>query len=508
MKLKVAKRKPIFIACCMAAAVILAVVLLLSHSALPNDYSDPDPSTDKPGENTAASFQTPSTEEANVGQEPAETGDSQPNRKGTVRIRSYSTFRELGSIIKRYAEEHWDFFYVVLDNTDAMVYSYLDIVNIVCDNLKNNTEPMELFCVPPSYMSLFTKGKFSEYVLPYEELGIDVEALVEKMDIPQYILEAGTNRDGKIVALPVYANANVLMYRRSVAKEVFGTDDPDRIAEIIGGGTQSWDKFMEAAQTLKKHGYYIVSGCTELSDMLNTGCTISELFSENFRPDPQWEAFMDVSKFLYDNGCIKDTQAWSEEWFANIKGERDRVFGLIINTGNIFFLDGLNYEKTYGDWAICLPPFQIPADWYSGIFVSRHAENKQLLKPLIEWITLDSSENGFQYRLAHGTMFADTNYSVVSGAVMKESISSCGIIDGQNMNPIISQSMDILDSLDGTSKAFQYINYDFPFQYFMNETRAYIRGEKDKETAISDFITGARDYWKNSASKRLNLFGE
>lgn len=442
--------------------------------------------------------ETTLAEDPNRTEEPEEPEEIQYSPGKTTRIRVYTTFRELDDIIEKYAEEHWDFDHLVLAYTDELVYSFIDIVNIAADNLKNKTEPMDLFCVPMAYASQFTKGELSQYVCTYEELGIDVDALLDKMDIPRYIVEAGSNRDGKIVALPVLSSANVFMYRRSVAREVWGTDDPDTISEIIGGGSQSWDKLLEAAQTLKEHGYYIVPGCSDLSYLIDTGCTVSELMDENFRPDPQWEKFMDVSKQLYNDGCIKDTKAWSDDWINIIKGEGDKVFGLFTTTDYCHFLDIFNNENAYGDWAICLPPFQIRTDLYSGIMVSKHAENKELIKSLIEWIALDSSENGLQYRLANGTLFEGYNYPVISRDILKETHNSCGIIDDQNMNPIICRSLDILDALSILSVDSKEASYDFVFSIFLDETQAYIRGEKDKETAIADFIEGAREYWKKN----------
>src|SRR5690554_7673067 len=63
---------------------------------------------------------------------------------------------------------------------------------------------------------------------------------------------------------------------------------------------------------------------------------------------------------------------------------------------------------------------------YSGVFVSKHTENKELIKPLIEWITLDSSKTGLQYRLANGTFNDCYNYPVVSRAILKESFNKIG----------------------------------------------------------------------------------
>ena len=191
---------------------------------------------------------------------------------------------------------------------------------------------------------------------------------------------------------------------------------------------------------------------------------------------------MDVSKILYENGCIKDIEAWSDEWFNIIKGEGDKVFGIVTSTDNCYFLDALSFEKTYGDWAVCCPRSKSGRSLFRS-FVSKHTENKELIKPLIEWITLDSSKTVLQYRLANGTFNYCYNYPVVSRAILKESFNSCGMIDGQDMNPIIYESLNILDSLSPPAVTHD-IRYGLIFNRFLEETRAYIRGEKDKETAM------------------------
>lgn len=49
----------------------------------------------------------------------------------------------------------------------------------------------------------------------------------------------------------------MFVYRLSVAKAVWGTDDPDFIKAKIGGGTGSWENYLSAAEELKKKGYAI-----------------------------------------------------------------------------------------------------------------------------------------------------------------------------------------------------------------------------------------------------------
>jgi len=491
------KRTILILGLCLfaVAAIICAVLLLGGNTGVSPDNEVLDQGSVPPS-------QTPLAEENDVVQEPAVTDEPQPAKEDKVYIRVYTTYRELGRAIEKYARENWDFDFEVKTWDDAMYYGYNDIVNMVDDNLKNNAEPMEIFCVPSAYAPKYIRGEFSQYVLPYEELGIDVDALLGKMDIPQYIIDAGKNRDGKIVALPVLSDANVFMYRRSVAREVFGTDDPDKISEIIGGGTQSWDKFLEATKTLKKHGYYIVSGPGDLFYLINEKCSVSDLFSEDFRIKPEWEKFMDIAKLLYDNGYMKDTELWSEEWYNDTRGKGDKVFGTFTVTEYRYDDQGLKngYGDIFGDWAICLPPFQVQTDSYSGIMVSKNAANKELVKSIIEWLTLDGSETGYQYLIANGRIFDGQRFTVISRTVLNETENIVGFLGNQDVNPVVHNALNRLEELYNPDPKTEDEGYLVIYWEFMTETNAYIRGEKSKETAISDFIEGIRRRWKETGS--------
>ncbi len=198
-------------------------------------------------------------------------------------INMYSVERDLGDILTKYAAEHWDFPYKINYCNDSVVYSPTDIINISSDKLVNDPDSLDMYCVP-AYARYFINGELSDYACTYKELGIDVDADLEKSDIPQYIIDNGSNPEGEIIALPYLATVSVFAYRRSVAKEVWGTDDPSKITGIIGGGAENWECFKQAALTLKEHGYYIVPG---FRDLYSTGHTSP--LSTDGDINPQWK---------------------------------------------------------------------------------------------------------------------------------------------------------------------------------------------------------------------------
>ena len=72
--------------------------------------------------------------------------------------------------------------------------------------------------------------------------------MVEESEIAPYTVEIGTNPDGDLVALGYQATGGAFIYRRSIAQDVWGTDDPAEIQTKVGPG---WISSMKQQQRIK-----------------------------------------------------------------------------------------------------------------------------------------------------------------------------------------------------------------------------------------------------------------
>ena len=173
-----------------------------------------------------------------------------------------------------------------------------------------------------------------------------------------------TNADGDVDGLGYQATGGAFIYRRSIAKDVFGTDDPAQIAEILGAGTNSWDKFWEAAAKLAENNVAIVSGDGDVWHAVENSSETGWINADGqLHIDPKREAFLDISKNLIDNKWSNATQDWQDAWFADMKGQGEKpVFGFFGPAWLINYTLAPNCggsapgEGTYGDWAVCAPP--------------------------------------------------------------------------------------------------------------------------------------------------------
>ncbi len=481
-------------------AVVAAIAVILTHSSAIGYISQAngDQSTTDGASGTGDGNGNGLSPGAAGGDSDPEDGDTSAGKK---QLTIFTFDKELDIIVRQYAKMHpeFDFNIVCRENDKDFFYD----LNYSLQNGEGSQ--VDLYCVPATYSQWYIKGGYSGFASTYKELGIDVDSAVKKADIPQNIVEAGTNPKGELIALPYKKNVNLFVYRRSIARDVWGTDDPDRVTDIIGSGTGKWDRFLESAQTLKEHGYYMLPDCKELSGLVETGISGDLISNGKYAADPKWEEYMDVSKRLLDKGFAKNTLPWTDEWRKDLNGEGDKpVFGAFTADNHIKELSGL--LKSAGDWAVCLPPVSVDTgfytgfedmDYYTGIMVNRNSPNKDALGPLIEWITLDSSETGLQYSLANDTFYSNTDSAgqqkyggkraVVSGTVLNSIKNDHSFLDGQNINALIYAALQM------PAGKHHSPGMDL-FRLWYYETEAYLRGDKDKKTAVADYQKAVKEY--------------
>lgn len=392
---------------------------------------------------------------------------------------------EVPGMIEKYIEGHPDFGYdintTIIATTDGAYQPALDQALA-----SGGSDAPDIYCAEAAFVLKYTQGDAAQYAIPYEELGIDVDQAIKDADIAQYTVDIGTNADGKVVGLGYQATGGAFIYRRSIAKDVWGTDDPAVIQDKIGPG---WDKFFDAAEELKAKGYGIVSGDGDIWHAVENSSDKGWIVDGKLNIDPKREEFLDLSKKLKDNGYHNDTQDWQDAWFADMKGEGEQpVFGFFGPAWLINYTLAPNCggekpgEGTYGDWAVCTPPIGF---FWGGTWVlaNKNTEKAEAVGEIIKWITLDTSEDGLQYKWANGTLNGEggTKDAVASGAVMSKSNGELDFLGGQNM-------FDAFVPANAYAKGTNLTQYDETINtYWRDQVRQYTSGAKTREQAIADF---------------------
>ena len=178
----------------------------------------------------------------------------------------------------------------------------------------------DIYCAESAFILKYSKGDMQDYAMPHKNLGIDIDNALKASEIAPYTYEIGSNTKGEVDALGYQTTGGCFIYRRSVAKEVFGTDDPATVQAKLGGGSGNWDAFWKAAAECADKGVAIVSGDGDLWHAVENSSDKGWLVDGKLYLDPKREAFLDYSKSLTDNGWSNGTQDWQDAWFADMKG--------------------------------------------------------------------------------------------------------------------------------------------------------------------------------------------
>ncbi len=132
--------------------------------------------------------------------------------------------------------------------------------------------------------------------------------------IVDYVWKVGQDADGTQRAISYQITPAGFYYRRDIAKEVFGTDDPDEIGKLFS----SYDKILETAQTLKDAGYRIFASDAELQYFSGDSAWVvdGKLNVSQGRYD-----YMDLCVDLYQKDLTAYANQWSTPWYQAMSGE-------------------------------------------------------------------------------------------------------------------------------------------------------------------------------------------
>jgi len=372
--------------------------------------------------------------------------------------------------------------------------------------LAGGSNAPDLYIAEQAFALKYMQGDFSYFAKTYSDLGIsDVEAKIQAAGLSQYAVDAG-RRNGEVVGLRYDETAACFIYRRSIALNTWGTDDPAFVGAKIGPG---WDRFSTAAAELKANGYAMVVSNGDLWQAARDSASQPWVVNDRLVIDPARLLFMDVAKEFYDNEYVLLGESmwgmWNDTWFRAMMGETTpEVFGYIGPFWLLNYIIADNCGDTYGDWAVTASP--VPWSWGGSWLLANkdlEGEKRAAVAELIEWFTLDTSETGFQYLFATGTLYAGSTHFVdmanlfdggytrksiaPSSVVMSKADGSLDILSGQNMNEYY------LPAAQGV-RSSHWHEYDSMINnLFTDYCYMYYTGNMSKDEAIEEFKYEVQD---------------
>jgi hypothetical protein len=241
----------------------------------------------------------------------------------------------------------------------------------------------DVYCGEAAFVKRFvnSEGGFEDLSkAPY-----NAEELAKHM-VP-YTIDIGKDTKGKIKALTYQATPGGVGYKRELAKQYFGTDDPDKISEMMS----TTDKLMTMAKQLKeKSGGKVkfFASRQELERLFVGSRKEGWVKNGKLNIDPAMDKYMELAKTMRDESFEAGTEQWSQPWSASIAA--NDVFAYAIPTWGVPWIVEANDEarKNKGEWALAKSP--MPYFW-GGTWIGMYSgsKNKDLSWEFIKYTVSD-----------------------------------------------------------------------------------------------------------------------
>ena len=225
-------------------------------------------------------------------------------------VASLALAEESGKVLKFYAwnEEFKGFFekyYTlpegvtvewVINPSDGGVYQQK------LDDALMNGEQVDMFLAEADYIQKYADSEFTQ--------DITAMGVTDFSNAYEYTVKAASDANGVVKGVSFQCCPSALIYRRSIAKDVLGTDDPAEVQAAL----DSWEKFEAVAADAKAKGYYMTASFAETYRPFSNNCTSPWVDEENnLQYDAQIEAWIAQTEKFIENGYTLTAGIWDEE---------------------------------------------------------------------------------------------------------------------------------------------------------------------------------------------------
>ena len=340
-------------------------------------------------------------------------------------------------------------------------------------------DKIDIFLIEADYALKYVD---SDYVLDVKkDIGLTDSDLAGQYQYTKDIVSV----DGSQRGTTWQATPGLFAYRRSIAKEVLGTDDPAEVQTYLS----DWDKFNDVAAKAAAKGYKMLSGFDDAYRTFSNNVSAPWVTGTTVTVDENLMKWVDQTKEYTDKGYNNKSSLWDSQW-ASDQGPTGKVFGFFYSTWGInFTLLGNSLETPtseggkeevgngiYGDYAVC----QGPQPYYWGgtwICAAAGTDNIPTIKDVMLKLTCDSD---IMTQITKDTQDY-TNCKSAMDAIAADPDFGSDFLGGQNHIALFAEVAPTIDMSNAG-----------PYDQGCNETfqscfKDYFDGTVDIDTAKQNF---------------------
>ena len=375
--------------------------------------------------------------------------------------------------LKDGTEIHW----IINPNQDGVYQQKLD------EALMNQADAsaddkVDIFLSETDYVYKYTDAA-ADVAMPLKDLGIDPDKdLADQYDFTK---TTASDADGVQRGSTWQCCPGLLVYRRDIAKDVFGTDDP----EEVGKKMKDWDTAKATAEELKAKGYYTFASYADTFRLY--GNSISQPWVEDgattVNVDQQVMNWIKDSKEWLDAGYLNKTVKgqWNDDW-NKAMGSESKVFAFLFPAWGIDFTLKPNWDGEDGEWAVTNPPQEY--NW-GGFYIhaATGTDNPEHAKDII--LALTGNKDNLLKISKDYSDFTNTKSGMQE--VAKDDTFASDFLGGQNPFTYFSPVAENI-------KIAPLSAYDQGcVELIQNAFSDYFQGQVDYDKAKSNFETAIKE---------------
>ena len=392
---------------------------------------------------------TPAPEDSTAPAESAEPA----SLSGTLEV--WSSGEELGRFVEGFNELYPDV------TVNITVVPNADFLAKLTPTLASGQGAPDIFTGESDYVKyLVDSGYWDD--LKAEPYNADTS------DVWDYVVSVGTDDGGTLRALSFQASPGSIMYRRDIARDVLGTDDPDEVAAMLTDESA----MLDVAAKLKESGIKMFASWQDIFNMEFSNRAEPWVVDDKLVIDESMLSFMDTAKTITDNGYDLGVDPWAPEWIAAV--DSADTFCYVLPSWGYQSVVKPGAVETAGEWAMCQGPIPyVKGGTWLGIY--KDSPNKDLAWAFLSYCCLNS-----EAQQAYATEYGEYVSLKSADEALAEGPGE-DVLGGQNPFAFYNDQMellpaDLMTAYDGT------IN-----NAFLSATKNYATGAMTKDEAIAQF---------------------
>ena len=330
-----------------------------------------------------------------------------------------------------------------------------------------NGEQVDMFLAEADYIQKYAD---SDYTQDITAMGV-----TDFSNAYEYTVKAASDANGVVKGVSFQCCPSALIYRRSIAKDVLGTDDPAEVQAAL----DSWEKFEAVADEAKAKGYYMTASFAETYRVFSNNCTSAWVDEENnLQFDDQINAWIAQTEKFIANEETLTAGIWDQE-------KNDQMFA----SGKTMCFFGPAWYFNFcmgnaqdpengcsGDWAICQGP---AAHFWGGtwLMAPTGTQNADIVADIMN--TFINNEDVCSKLVANEAQYP--NNTVVVDKFANDATYGNAFLGGQNDVAVFSAMTDNIKWENHTIYD-QLLN-----EGLQNKLQEYFQGLVDKDTALNNF---------------------